>query len=350
MNKTSKNAKQAPSLATMLANLDKIWLIVAAAAIVVVVAVTIGLIRYYGEPDTTGAVVARVGNTRIRMGDVDNHEILEEVHHRLMWEYIEMFPDDMEFNYDHIFRDGMTFGQVVREEAARLAAVYREIEEFALNELNSDLSRVQMREDLIMVAAHDALEIPEMAARFEAFLPESAEEAEARAMAILNRIQAGEDFEQLRLEYCDDGAPAEGYTFPSGAMVPEFEEGTRALEIGEISGLVQSQFGFHIIQRIEPNLDNEDLQEMIDNHAEAIEELRAEIEAAGDDADEEDIQLLYEMEQWDPILGAQHILIMARMDATPLTDMMFAVFSYFDAYVEATGVTFTRALDNLPLE
>jgi hypothetical protein len=35
-------------------------------------------------------------------------------------------------------------------------------------------------------------------------------------------------------------------------MVAEFEETTRALEFGQISGIVESSYGYHIILRVEP--------------------------------------------------------------------------------------------------
>lgn len=41
-----------------------------------------------------------------------------------------------------------------------------------------------------------------------------------------------------------------GYLFTAGDMVPEFEDATRALEIGGFSRIVESSFGFHIIYRI----------------------------------------------------------------------------------------------------
>ncbi|MCC7194583.1 MAG: peptidylprolyl isomerase [Gemmatimonadaceae bacterium] len=49
----------------------------------------------------------------------------------------------------------------------------------------------------------------------------------------------------------DPGSKETGgeYLFPAGKMVPEFEQGTRALKPGEISDPIQTQFGFHIIYR-----------------------------------------------------------------------------------------------------
>lgn len=69
------------------------------------------------------------------------------------------------------------------------------------------------------------------------------------------RLLAGESFEELMLEYSDDQDP-EGepvtMTFMPGQMVQEFEDGTRALAIGEISEPVWTAFGYHIIRRAEP--------------------------------------------------------------------------------------------------
>ena len=51
----------------------------------------------------------------------------------------------------------------------------------------------------------------------------------------------------------DPGSAPRGGLLPlfgAGEMVPEFDQATRALKPGEISGLVRTQFGFHIIERL----------------------------------------------------------------------------------------------------
>lgn len=68
------------------------------------------------------------------------------------------------------------------------------------------------------------------------------------------RLAAGEPFEQVAAELSDDASAAGGGdlgTFGRGTMVPEFEEAAFALEPGEISGIVPSRFGFHIIQVVD---------------------------------------------------------------------------------------------------
>lgn len=68
---------------------------------------------------------------------------------------------------------------------------------------------------------------------------------------VLSRVKSGEDFVKLMTEYGEDpGASEDGYTFTYGEMVTEFEEATFALEENEISDLVQSTYGYHIIKRL----------------------------------------------------------------------------------------------------
>lgn len=77
-------------------------------------------------------------------------------------------------------------------------------------------------------------------------------EEDALAKLVVEKIEAGEDFAELASTYSKDpGSAANGGSlgyFPRGVMVPEFEEVAFSLGVGEVSGLVESQFGYHIIK------------------------------------------------------------------------------------------------------
>lgn len=91
---------------------------------------------------------------------------------------------------------------------------------------------------------------------------------EKLAKEILEKLKDGEDFAELAKEYSIDGSAAQGGalgTFGRGAMVPEFEEAAFALKPGEISDLVQSQFGYHIIKVTDKEQGNETFADEKDN-------------------------------------------------------------------------------------
>ncbi len=75
---------------------------------------------------------------------------------------------------------------------------------------------------------------------------------EDAAKKALERVKAGEDFAKLATELSSDPGSAKeggdlGY-FTKDRMVPEFGEAAFALEPGQTSEIVKSQFGFHIIK------------------------------------------------------------------------------------------------------
>ena len=86
-------------------------------------------------------------------------------------------------------------------------------------------------------------------------LPEALRSAKKEiAQKLLERARKGESFEALVKEASDDRASkANGgeYTFPRGQTAPEFEAAAFALAPNQISDLVLTSFGFHIIKTLE---------------------------------------------------------------------------------------------------
>jgi parvulin-like peptidyl-prolyl isomerase len=88
--------------------------------------------------------------------------------------------------------------------------------------------------------------------RAPAAITRSKEEAKAAAEALLQRLKDGEDFAKLAAEGSDCPSKAKGGdlgNFGPGAMVPAFEAAVKGLEVGGLSGLVESEFGYHVIKR-----------------------------------------------------------------------------------------------------
>lgn len=82
----------------------------------------------------------------------------------------------------------------------------------------------------------------------------SKDEALTSITAMKAEIADGADFADLARKNSDCPSGAEGGDlgkFPRGAMVPEFDKAAFALEPGQVSDVIETAFGYHLIQRTE---------------------------------------------------------------------------------------------------
>lgn len=80
----------------------------------------------------------------------------------------------------------------------------------------------------------------------------SKDEAKQQIEALKTELDGGASFADLAKEHSDCPSGADGGslgTFGKGQMVREFEETTFALDVDQISDVVETDFGYHLIQR-----------------------------------------------------------------------------------------------------
>ena len=80
----------------------------------------------------------------------------------------------------------------------------------------------------------------------------SKEDAASEIEALKTAVDGGADFGELAREHSDCPSSQQGGDlgmFGRGMMVPEFDQAAFDLDVGATSGVIETAFGYHIIQR-----------------------------------------------------------------------------------------------------
>ncbi|TDQ35391.1 peptidylprolyl isomerase [Aureibacillus halotolerans] len=102
-------------------------------------------------------------------------------------------------------------------------------------------------------------------------------EDEATAKEVVEKLNAGESFEDLAAEYSKDSSAQNGGDvgyFGPGQMVQPFEDAAYSLEVGAVSDPVQSDFGFHIIKVTDKKPSEEEVEPLEDMRDEIVKQLK----------------------------------------------------------------------------
>lgn len=129
----------------------------------------------------------------------------------------------------------------------------------------SDKEAVQYLEDNGYLSASHILLMTIDPSTRESLTDEEIAEKKMEAEKIADELAAIKDpdelakrFAELKDEYCEDTgktAYPDGYVFTEGTMVSEFEDAVKSLKAGEVSGVVESSYGYHIIMRLADDAD-----------------------------------------------------------------------------------------------
>lgn len=232
------------------------------------------------EP-TANTVVATVNGTDITLGE------LLIARTELPQQY-QTLPDDVLFGglVDQLVEQQLLADELEGDTQRMTFAMNNQRRSLAAGEVMNDLSEDALSEEAVQAAYDDFVAEAEPETEYNAshILVETEEEA----TAIKEELDAGADFAALAQERSTGpSGPSGGELgwFGQGRMVAPFEAAVVALEPGQISDPVQTQFGWHVIilndsrvagapalEAVRPEIENELRTAAIDNAVTALKE------------------------------------------------------------------------------
>jgi peptidyl-prolyl cis-trans isomerase SurA len=142
-----------------------------------------------------------------------------------------------------IIREQMMVENVQQKITKEVATTPSEVKSFYRNLPKDSIPSVNSQYEIGMIAKHPAIGEAEK------------EEVKNKLIALKGRIAKGDDFSTMAILYSEDpGSSKKGGElgmFKRGDMRPEFEAAAFKLKPGEVSDIVETEDGYHLIQMIE---------------------------------------------------------------------------------------------------
>lgn len=202
-----------------------------------------------GEKKDDPEILVEIGSIRITVDDFEDRISNLPTRYRRMVnnrrdEYLQEYINDM-----LLYRAAKGAGVHNKEDVRKLIAQARKkiiISRFLKDEVEDRIGVSE--EEVIDYYENNASEFLSPATmRLSHILVQSREEAES----LLKQLDDGAVFESLaRAKSVDPSAQRGGDVgfFPKGQLMPEFEKAINTLEVGDISGVVETNLGYHIIK------------------------------------------------------------------------------------------------------
>jgi peptidyl-prolyl cis-trans isomerase C len=169
-----------------------------------------------------------------------------------MWTAAEKQAGSKEKFEEQLIKEGLTMDQArdnIKKNIYVRAVISQKIQPLvkvtdAELEAAYQANQERYRHGEMVGARHILIQVPKEATE------EQKKQAKEKIEAVLKEVQAGKDFSELAKTYSDCPSKTRGGDlgyFEKGRMVPAFETAAFALKEGEVSPVVETQFGFHLI-------------------------------------------------------------------------------------------------------
>lgn len=140
------------------------------------------------------------------------------------------------------------FIEMIQQSGANIETVKKDMRNFFITDRYLDISLG----DQIDISEEEIASVRHILLMTRGKSDTEKQEIRAKMEGILNRAKAGEDFAELAKEYTEDpGSKNNGglyENFPRGQMVKSFEDAAFSVPVGEISEIVETQYGYHILK------------------------------------------------------------------------------------------------------